>query len=84
MTSELNGHAKHVNPDTEKVIHPDDVKMVNCASCGDELLGMTMSDWWWALPRKQREEWPPLMRGYVRGRPYCRECMKGGNFLSQR
>jgi hypothetical protein len=59
----------------------DDVKMLNCADCGAELLGESMADLEGTRVsvshfRHGSVVLPPLVRGRIDGRPYCRACFR--------
>lgn len=51
-----------------------DIKLVNCAGCGQRLLGQSMAylrrGYMTAEYRKL-----PMMRGRIDGRPYCETCI---------
>lgn len=51
----------------------DLIKMVNCASCYRELLGMCEADWFYKLPRSLRTMYPPMSCRH-NDRPYCLDC----------
>lgn len=56
---------------------PDDCRVLNCAGCGALLMGRSMIEMLGALSREDRKEWPPVVAGRVRDRPYCHYCMRG-------
>lgn len=53
----------------------DFVRLCNCASCGRELLGLSMVDWFEGLTKAQRRMVPPFVEGHVLGRPLCKGCL---------
>lgn len=54
-------------------VDPDDIKMVNCADCGCELLGE--SNKLIVFPHEQLKELPGIVSGRILGRPYCKACL---------
>jgi hypothetical protein len=50
--------------------YPDWLKLVNCAQCNRELCGESMQG------RVYGAEFPPLVRGRIKGRPYCGLCLE--------
>jgi hypothetical protein len=58
---------------TYKVMDCDDVKLVDCAGCGRELLGDSIQFTEKSrLPLRYR--FTPPVRGRFKGRPYCGMC----------
>lgn len=53
----------------------EDVRLVNCAKCGAELLGESERAWYYRLSGHHRKQLPPPVRGRVFGRPYCAACL---------
>jgi hypothetical protein len=53
---------------------PEDVKMVDCARCGREMLGESQEGWYSCVPLNERGGFPPLVCRRILGRPYCRSC----------
>ncbi len=54
----------------------DDIKMVNCARCKEELLGESNKDWYDNLPLEDRAKsrLPDMAGGRIADRPYCEAC----------
>lgn len=52
-------------------MHRDDVKLVNCAQCGCELLGESMHG-----IVNPSECGRPFVGGRINGRPYCNDCLR--------
>jgi len=50
--------------------------MCNCASCGVEMLGSCEREWALSLPLAERANWPQLVAGRIRDRPYCMGCYR--------
>lgn len=54
----------------------DRVKLCNCAKCGLEMLGASMSGYFAALPDGQmKNDLPPMVAGRIADRPYCDACI---------
>lgn len=53
----------------------DDLRLVNCACCGKELLGESMKGWLYRLPPGRQARYPQLVAGRMAGRPYCLLCI---------
>jgi len=53
----------------------DDVRLCNCASCGQELMGESMRTWRKTLTAIQRQRMPKLVAGRLEDRPYCAICL---------
>lgn len=56
----------------------DDLRICNCASCGEELLGDSMLGWYNdAKPGVKRLYMcPEPIEMRINGRPYCKKCIK--------
>jgi len=54
-------------------MNPEDIKYVNCADCGRELLGESMLAWWETLTWQERRKYL-LVADRIGGRPYCLSC----------
>jgi hypothetical protein len=53
----------------------DELKLCDCAECGRELVGLSMLPWYSTLTHAERSNYPPLVGGHVKGRPYCAWCL---------
>jgi hypothetical protein len=62
----------HKNPSGRRL--PDNLRIVNCARCRKVLVGASELVRYEGLPPYVRALWPPLMSGYLRGRPFCTMC----------
>lgn len=54
----------------------ESIRMCNCASCGVEMLGSCEREWALSLPLAERANWPQLVAGRIRDRPYCMGCYR--------
>ena len=57
-------------------IDMDDIKLSNCAACSCTLLAKSLGGLVRHLDMKSRRKLPPTCKGYVKGRPYCADCLK--------
>jgi hypothetical protein len=57
----------------------DDLRICNCASCGEELLGDSMIGWYNdAKPGVKRlYGCPEPIEARIKDRPYCKKCIEG-------
>lgn len=62
----------------------DDVKMVNCAGCNDELLGESMRPAALKKLTGAPTELPRQVKGRILERPYCSLCLSPDRFNSTR
>ncbi len=53
----------------------EDLKMCNCASCRRELLSRRYIDWYKRLTTIEQYQYPQLVGGRYRDRPYCARCL---------
>jgi hypothetical protein len=67
-------------PDVLLIEAPDpdslDLKICNCARCGDELLGESNLPWWKRLAKVLKERYQPMVTTRIDGRPYCKFCAR--------
>jgi hypothetical protein len=54
----------------------DDIRMVNCCSCGRDMLGESELEWAATLTEAHRKKLPQGTAGRVKGRPWCADCLE--------